>query len=88
MRLRWGDALLEPVTGSFAVYAHRYMSPFAILPPRHNTGLCGWRRDPKLPPLGPTSSSGFRRWRSGIPALIAVGLVALANQPGCGAPVW
>lgn len=59
---------LEPVTGSFAVYAHRYMSPFLVISPPGLTGLCGWRwGSQKSPPLAFMSSSGSRRWRSGYP---------------------
>lgn len=55
---------LEPVTGSFAVYAHRYMSPFF----GYLTAWSGWRwGSQKSPPLAFMSSSGSRRWRSGYP---------------------
>ena len=70
---------LEPVTGSFAVYAHRYMSRSLVISPPGLTGLCGWRwGSQKSPPLAFMSSSvpGDAQW---IPALIAVALVALAN---------
>ncbi len=58
---------LEPVTGSFAVYAHRYMSPFF----GYLTARSYWFyvdgggniRDHRH--RGYTSSSGSRRWRSG-----------------------
>ncbi len=54
------------ITGSFAVYAHRHMSPFGILPHGH-TGLHvdGGRNHLGSTAVGSTSSSGFRRWRSG-----------------------
>lgn len=59
---------LEPVTGSFAVYAHRYMSRSLAISPPGLTGLCGWRWGSlKSPPLAFMSSSGSRRWRSGYP---------------------
>lgn len=59
---------LEPVTGSFAVYAHRYMSPFFGYLTAWSYWLCGWRwGSQKSPPLAFMSSSGSRRWRSGYP---------------------
>jgi len=59
---------LEPVTGSFAVYAHRYMSPFFGYLTAWSYCLCGWRwGSQKSPPLAFMSSSGSRRWRSGYP---------------------
>ncbi len=59
---------LEPVTGSFAVYAHRYMSPFF----GYLTAWSYWFMwmavgISKSPPLAFMSSSGSRRWRSGYP---------------------
>ncbi|XNM86827.1 hypothetical protein ACLK18_21590 [Escherichia coli] len=59
---------LEPVTGSFAVYAHRYMSPFF----GYLTAWSYWFMwmavgTKKSPPLAFMSSSGSRRWRSGYP---------------------
>ncbi|MGU0016662.1 hypothetical protein ACVXG9_21070 [Escherichia coli] len=72
------NVVLEPVTGSFAVYAHRYMSRFLVIsPPAYwfmwmAVGIRNhrhWR-------LCPVWFPEMAQW---IPALIAVALVALAN---------
>ncbi|VFS71780.1 Probable transport protein YifK [Raoultella planticola] len=80
---------LEPVTGSFAVYAHRYMSPFFGY-------LTAWSYWFMWMAVGISEDYGHRgcMWQfwfpdmaQWIPALIAVGLVALANLAAV-TPVW
>ncbi|MGL9733851.1 MAG: hypothetical protein ACR5LD_04870 [Symbiopectobacterium sp.] len=73
---------MEPVTGSFAVYAHKYMSPFFWL--SHRVGLLvymdgGWdfrnhchRRLRAI--LVPGTAAADPR-----PAIVCVALVAIAN---------
>jgi AAT family amino acid transporter len=68
---------LEPVAGSFAVYAHRYMSPFfgyltalSIL-----AGLCGWRWGSGDYRHRVYVQFWFPEMAQWIPALIAVGLL-------------
>ncbi|WP_407221882.1 hypothetical protein [Escherichia coli] len=71
--------LFEPVTGSFAVYAHRY-EPVLWLSHRSWSYWFMWMAVgiQKSPPLAFMSSSvsEMAQW---IPAQIAVALVALAN---------
>ncbi len=78
MRSMGEMSFLLLVTGLFAVYAHRYMSPFLVISPPGLTGFM-WMAVgiEKSPPLAFMSSSGSRRRR--VTALIAVALVALAN---------
>ncbi len=70
---------LEPVTGSFASFGYKYLSPFWDVSLRGATGLCGW-------PLVSQRSLPFayaEYWFPDVPqwifAIIAVVLVALAN---------
>ncbi len=71
---------LEPVTGSFAVYAHRYMSPFF----GYLTAWSYWFMwmavgISEITAIGVYVQFWFPEMAQWIPALIAVGLVALAN---------
>ena len=71
---------LEPVTGSFAVYAHRYMSPFF----GYLTAWSYWFMwmavgISEITAIGVYVQFWFPDMAQWIPALIAVGLVALAN---------
>lgn len=70
---------LEPVTGSFAVYAHRYMSPFLAILPLVILVYVDGGRDPEITAIGVYVQFWFPEMAQWIPALIAVGLVALAN---------
>ena len=60
---------LEPVTGSFAVYAHRYMSPFLVISPPGLTGLCGWRGDLRITAIGVYVQFWFPEMAQWIPAI-------------------
>jgi len=71
---------LEPVAGSFAVYAHRYMSPFF----GYLTAWSYWFMwmavgISEITAIGVYVQFWFPEMAQWIPALIAVGLVALAN---------
>ena len=71
---------LEPVTGSFAVYAHRYMSPFF----GYLTAWSYWFMwmavgISEITAIGVYVQFWFPEMAQWIPALIAVALVALAN---------
>lgn len=71
---------IEPVTGSFAVYAHRYMSPFF----GYLTAWSYWFMwmavgISEITAIGVYVQFWFPEMAQWIPALIAVGLVALAN---------
>ena len=71
---------LEPVTGSFAVYAHRYMNPFF----GYLTAWSYWFMwmavgISEITAIGVYVQFWFPELPQWIPALIAVGLVALAN---------
>ncbi len=71
---------LEPVTGFFAVYAHRYMSPFF----GYLTAWSYWFMwmavgISEITAIGVYVQFWFPDMVQWIPALIAVGLVALAN---------
>ena len=74
---------LEPVTGSFAVYAHRYMSPFF----GYLTAWSYWFMwmavgISEITAIGVYVQFWFPDMVQWIPALIAVGLVALAISAG------
>ncbi len=57
---------LEPVAGSFAVYAHKYMNPYFGYLTARATGLCGLPSAfLRSPPSGCMCSSGSRKYRSG-----------------------
>lgn len=77
----YGEMLfLEPVAGSFAVYAHRYMSPFF----GYLTAWSYWFMwmavgISEITAIGVYVQFWFPEMAQWIPALIAVGLVALAN---------
>ncbi len=81
---------LEPVTGSFAVYAHRYMSPFfGYLTALVILVYVDGGRNPRSTAIGVYVQFWFpemARWILGADCP-AVGLVALTAF-GCGAPVW
>lgn len=71
---------LEPVTGSFAVYAHRYMNPFF----GYLTAWSYWFMwmavgISEITAIGVYVQFWFPEMAQWIPALIAVALVALAN---------
>ncbi len=71
---------LEPVTGSFAVYAHRYMSPFF----GYLTAWSYWFMwmavgISEITAIGVYVQFWFPEMAQWIPALIAVALVALAS---------
>lgn len=71
---------LEPVTGSFAVYAHRYMSPFY----GYLTAWSYWFMwmavgISEITAIGLYVQYWFPELPQWIPALAAVGLVAMAN---------
>lgn len=71
---------MEPVAGSFAVYAHRYMSPFF----GYLTAWSYWFMwmavgISEITAIGVYVQFWFPDMVQWIPALIAVGLVALAN---------
>lgn len=79
---------LEPVTGSFAVYAHRYMSPFFWLSYRlvilvyvdggRDLGnYCHWGLRPVLVSGDGAVDTGADCRRTGR-----------VGESGCGAPVW
>lgn len=70
---------LEPVTGSFAVYAHRYMSPFLAILPRSYWFMWMAVGISEITAIGVYVQFWFPEMAQWIPALIAVGLVALAN---------
>ncbi len=78
---------LEPVTGSFAVYAHRYMSPFF----GYLTAWSYWFMwmavgISEITAIGVYVQFWFPDMAQWIPALIAVGLVALvptSRRYGC-----
>ncbi len=70
----------EPVTGSFAVYAHRYMSPFfGYLTARSYWFMWMAVGISEITAIGVYVQFWFPEMAQWIPALIAVGLVALAN---------
>ncbi len=77
---------LEPVAGSFAVYAHKYMNPYFGYLTAWATGLCGLPSAfLKSPPSGCMCSSGSRNTAVGAGAdRRGDGRV---GQPGGGAPV-
>jgi AAT family amino acid transporter len=71
---------LEPVTGSFAVYAHRYMSPFF----GYLTAWSYWFMwiavgISEITVIGVYTQFWFPEMAQWIPAIIAVALVGLAN---------
>jgi len=71
---------LEPITGSFAVYAHRYMNPFF----GYLTAWSYWFMwmavgISEITAIGVYVQFWFPELPQWIPALIAVGLVAMAN---------
>jgi AAT family amino acid transporter len=71
---------LEPVTGSFAVYAHRYMSPFF----GYLTAWSYWFMwiavgISEITAIGVYTQFWFPEMAQWIPAIIAVALVGLAN---------
>ena len=71
---------LEPVTGSFAVYAHRYMSPFfGYLTARSYWFMWMAVGISEITAIGVYVQFWFPEMAQWIPALIAVALVALAN---------
>lgn len=71
---------LEPVAGSFAVYAHRYMSPFfGYLTARSYWFMWMAVGISEITAIGVYVQFWFPDMVQWIPALIAVGLVALAN---------
>ncbi len=62
------NVLLEPVTGSSRVYAHRNIDPFFGYLTRGLTGLCGWPwASRRSPPLAFMSSNSFPEMASGYP---------------------
>ena len=80
MRSMGVNVVLRAGNGSFAVYAHRYMSPFFGYPtaPVVLVFMDGRPGFPEITAIGVYVQfcSRMAQW---IPALIAVGLVALAN---------
>lgn len=71
---------LEPVTGSFSVYAHRYMSPFfGYLAVGSYWFMWMAVGISEITAIGLYAQFWFPELPQWIPALIAVGLVALAN---------
>lgn len=70
---------LEPVTGSFAVYAHRYMSPFFGYLTARSYWFMMAVGIPEITAIGVYVQFWFPEMAQWIPALIAVALVALAN---------
>src|SRR5690606_36954035 len=71
---------LEPVAGSFAVYAHRYLSPFF----GYLTAWSYWFMwmavgISEITAIGVYVQFWFPEMAQWIPAIVAVGLVALAN---------
>ena len=70
----------EPVTGSFVVYAHKYISPLA----GYLTAWCYWFMwvavgISEITAIGAYTNYWFPDLPAWIPALIAVGMVAAAN---------
>ncbi|WP_110955501.1 amino acid permease [Anaerosinus massiliensis] len=80
MRIMGEMLYLEPVTGSFATYAHKYISPFA----GYLTAWCYWFLwvtvgMSEVTAIGIYMNYWFPDLAQWIPALIGVGIVALAN---------
>lgn len=79
---------LEPVAGSFAVYAHKYMNPyFGYLTAQGYWFMWIAVGISEITAIGVYVQFWFPEIPQWVPALIAVAMVALAN-PGGGAPVW
>jgi AAT family amino acid transporter len=80
MRIMGEMLFLEPVTGSFATYAHKYVSPLA----GYLTAWCYWFLwvtvgMSEVTAIGIYVSYWFPDIAQWIPALIGVGIVAAAN---------
>ncbi|MBP2642564.1 MAG: amino acid permease-associated region [Firmicutes bacterium] len=80
MRIMGEMLFLEPVTGSFATYAHKYISPWA----GYLTAWCYWFLwvtvgMSEVTAIGIYMNFWFPMLPAWIPALVGVGIVAAAN---------